>query len=203
MSEIGEDHAVPIDPLGVSQLEVVRGPATLRWGSQAIGGVVNATNGRIPEKLPCPDNATPEERKSGCKKVETRSALSIVDAGTEGGVLADAGVKNFAVHADIWGRRASNYAIPGYPYQFPPEPPPPVDGRQPNYSEGVSIAELAQIVIDYDGYTALNLDGGGSVTLVVEGADGEPEILNSPIHNRIPGRERPVANHFGIYAQGD
>lgn len=50
MSEIGEDHAVPIDPLGVSQLEVVRGPATLRWGSQAIGGVVNATNDRIPEK---------------------------------------------------------------------------------------------------------------------------------------------------------
>jgi hypothetical protein len=78
-----------------------------------------------------------------------------------------------------------------------------VDGRQPNYSEGVTVAELAQIVIDYGGYTALNLDGGGSVTLAVEGADGEPEILNSPIHNRIPGRERPVANHLGIYAQGN
>ncbi len=78
-----------------------------------------------------------------------------------------------------------------------------VDGRQPNYSEGVTIAELAGIVIDYGGYTALNLDGGGSSTLVVEGADGEPVILNSPIHNRIPGRERPVANHLGVYAQGN
>jgi hypothetical protein len=78
-----------------------------------------------------------------------------------------------------------------------------VDGRQPNYSEGVTIAELAEIVINYGGYTALNLDGGGSSTLVVEGADGEPVILNSPIHNRIPGRERPVANHLGIYARGN
>ena len=65
MSEIGEDHAVPIDPLGVSQIEVVRGPATLRWGSQAIGGVVNATNDRIPEKIPCPANATIGERGQG------------------------------------------------------------------------------------------------------------------------------------------
>jgi hypothetical protein len=77
-------------------------------------GVANSTNARIPEKLPCPDNATPEERKSGCTKVETRSAASTVDAAMERGVLADAGVKNFAVHADISGRRASNYAIPGY-----------------------------------------------------------------------------------------
>jgi hypothetical protein len=78
-----------------------------------------------------------------------------------------------------------------------------VDGRQPNYSEGVSIAELAEIVIEHGGYTALSLDGGGSTTLVVEGADGEPMILNSPIHNHIPGRERPVANHLGVYAQGN
>ena len=44
----------------------------------------------------------------------------------------------------------------------------------------------------------MNLDGGGSSTLVVEGPDGEPRVLNSPIDNYIPGRERPVANHLGI-----
>ena len=76
-----------------------------------------------------------------------------------------------------------------------------VDGRQPNYSEGVTIAELADIVIEYGGYTALNMDGGGSSTLVIEGVDGEPVILNSPIHHHIPGQERPVANHLGVYAQ--
>jgi len=31
--------------------------------------------------------------------------------------------------------------------------------------------------------------------------DGRPVQLNSPIDNRIPGRERPVANHLGIYAR--
>lgn len=75
-----------------------------------------------------------------------------------------------------------------------------VDGRQPNYSEGVTILELQALVLASDGYNALNLDGGGSVTLAVEGGDGEPLVLNSPIHNRIPGRERPIANHLGIFA---
>lgn len=76
-----------------------------------------------------------------------------------------------------------------------------VDGRQPNYSEGTSLDEFSEIILEYGGYTALNLDGGGSVTLVTEGEDGRPLLLNSPIHSRIPGLERPIANHLGIYAQ--
>jgi iron complex outermembrane recepter protein len=48
LSTLGDDHAVPLDPLAIDQVEVIRGPATLRWGSQAIGGVVNAINNRIP-----------------------------------------------------------------------------------------------------------------------------------------------------------
>lgn len=39
-STLSEDHAVPIDPNAVERIEVIRGPATLRYGSQAIGGVV-------------------------------------------------------------------------------------------------------------------------------------------------------------------
>jgi len=77
-----------------------------------------------------------------------------------------------------------------------------VDGRQPNYSEGVTLDELAQIVLEHGGHTALNLDGGGSTTLAIEGPNGEPFVLNSPIHGRIPpGRERPIANHLGIFAR--
>jgi len=53
VSDLGEDHFVPIDPLSTNQVEVIRGPATLRYGSQSIGGVVSATNNRIPEALPC------------------------------------------------------------------------------------------------------------------------------------------------------
>ncbi len=74
-----------------------------------------------------------------------------------------------------------------------------VDGRQPFYSEGMTLAELAQLMLDLGAHDAMNLDGGGSSTLVVRGADGQPRVLNSPIDLYIPGRERPVANHLGIY----
>lgn len=76
-----------------------------------------------------------------------------------------------------------------------------VDGRQPGYSEGVSLNELCDLLLEYGAYHAINFDGGGSVTLVAENADGTIQVLNSPIHRRIPGNERPVANHLGIYAQ--
>lgn len=76
-----------------------------------------------------------------------------------------------------------------------------VDGRQPNYSEGVTLPELAQIAIEHGADIAFNLDGGGSSTLVIEDASGKPQILNSPIHASIPGMERPVGNHLGIYAR--
>ncbi|HLA08314.1 MAG TPA: phosphodiester glycosidase family protein, partial [Anaerolineales bacterium] len=74
-----------------------------------------------------------------------------------------------------------------------------VDGRQPFYSAGMSFADLAELLIDQGAYAAMSLDGGGSSTLVMEGGHGEPVLLNSPIDNYIPGRERPVANHFGVY----
>ncbi len=74
-----------------------------------------------------------------------------------------------------------------------------VDGRQPFYSSGATFAELARVLIDQGVYIAMSLDGGGSSTMVIEGEEGQPVIMNSPIDNYIPGRERPVANHLGIY----
>lgn len=76
-----------------------------------------------------------------------------------------------------------------------------VDGRQPFYSQGTTFADLAKLLIDQGAYMAMSLDGGGSSTLVIEGKDGEPTVLNSPIDNYIPGRERPVGNHLGIYVK--
>jgi len=74
-----------------------------------------------------------------------------------------------------------------------------VDGKQPLYSEGVTIAELTGIVQSLGAYTALNLDGGGSTTLVMT-KNGKPKLLNAPIHTKLPMHERPVANHLGFYA---
>lgn len=74
-----------------------------------------------------------------------------------------------------------------------------VDGRQPFYSAGATFQELAELLKDLGAHSAMALDGGGSSTLVVEGENGDTIILNSPIDNYIPGRERPVANHFGVF----
>ncbi len=74
-----------------------------------------------------------------------------------------------------------------------------VDGKQPFYSEGATLKELATLVISLGADTALNLDGGGSSTLVIATPSG-PAVLNTPIHTKIPLRERPVANHLGFHA---
>lgn len=74
-----------------------------------------------------------------------------------------------------------------------------VDGRQPFYSEGATLTQLADLMIEYGVYTAMNMDGGGSSTLVIADKNGKAQVINSPIDSHIPGRERPVANHLGVY----
>lgn len=62
------------------------------------------------------------------------------------------------------------------------------------------MAELATIAIDLGATTALNLDGGGSVTLAVA-QHNVLKVFNAPIHAKIPAWERPIANHLGFYAK--
>lgn len=101
MANLGEDHAVTIDPLLAGQVEVVRGPGTLLYGSQAIGGVVSATNNRIPTSVPL-----------NGMRFESRGAYNSVSYGKEGAALLEVGGKNVAVHVDTFQRRADDYAIP-------------------------------------------------------------------------------------------
>jgi iron complex outermembrane receptor protein len=101
VSALSEDHAVPIDPFAADQIEVVRGPATLRYGSQAIGGVVNTVNDRIPQVIP-PRGFS----------IETRGGLNSVDRGSDGAFKVTAGSGAFAVHADAFKRHAGDYDTP-------------------------------------------------------------------------------------------
>ncbi len=52
VSNTSDDHAVSIDPLNAESIEVLRGPAVLLFGSQAIGGAVNVIDKRIPRRIP-------------------------------------------------------------------------------------------------------------------------------------------------------
>ena len=50
VSNVSPDHAVATDPLTIRSVEVVRGPATLLYGPNTIGGVVNVIDDRIPQE---------------------------------------------------------------------------------------------------------------------------------------------------------
>lgn len=101
VSAVSEDHGVPLDPLSSTAIEIVRGPATLRYGSGAIGGVVTTLNNRIPR-------FAPDQLLTG----EAYGSFSTVDSGYEGGVLLDGGMNGVAVHADAFTRTTEDYDIP-------------------------------------------------------------------------------------------
>ena len=101
VSAVSEDHAVTIDPFSADQTEVVRGPATLRYGSQAIGGVVAVENQRIPTFIP-----------NGGVSAEIKGGLTSVDEGRDGAIRATAGAGGVAVHADAFKRQAEDYETP-------------------------------------------------------------------------------------------
>lgn len=75
-----------------------------------------------------------------------------------------------------------------------------VDGRQPFQSEGATLPEMTEIFRRLGAADALNLDGGGSTTMVVAEGEGA-RVANVPIHTAVPGRERPSANHLGVRAR--
>ena len=69
------------------------------------------------------------------------------------------------------------------------------DGRDKERARGMSLKELAKVMLDLGCDSALNLDGGGSsVAVLRDPTTGEQAILNNP----SDGRERAVANVLGV-----
>jgi iron complex outermembrane recepter protein len=103
VSNTSPDHAVALEP-GVSQkIEVIRGPASLLYGTTAIGGVVNVLDNRIPEELPnsCIDGS-----------VEIRGATNGKERATSNSINSRLG--NLALHFDVASRKADEIDIPGF-----------------------------------------------------------------------------------------
>lgn len=101
VSDVGPDHGVPIDPFTAERIEVVRGAATLRYGSQAIGGVVNAISQRVPTRFPdAPFTA------------EATGGYNSGTAGRDFAAQAGARTGDVAWHADAFTRHAGDYDTP-------------------------------------------------------------------------------------------
>ena len=77
------------------------------------------------------------------------------------------------------------------------------DGRQAGYSEGATLGEMADLLKSLGAENAINLDGGGSSALVFNDPNTGLRTLNRPIQGGVPGKERPVATHIGVFVVGN
>lgn len=103
-SNTSVDHAVTIDPLTAERIDVLRGPAVLLYGSQAIGGAVNVIDKRIPRRMP--DEPI---HFDGLLRADTA-----LDA-REGGLSVDFPVgPMFAFHVSGSYRTTNDMEIPGF-----------------------------------------------------------------------------------------
>lgn len=101
-SALSFDHAVPLDPLVIERVEVLRGPAALLYGGSAIGGVVNTLDNRIPRQRQNGLNGAAELRLGGAANERS------------GAVVLDGGSGNLAWHADVSGRDSDDLRVPGH-----------------------------------------------------------------------------------------
>jgi iron complex outermembrane receptor protein len=204
-SDLGEDHFVPVDPIAANQVEVIRGPAALRYGSTSIGGIVAATNNRIPDALPsCA--ATPFQTyglpakaplataaSAPCVAIETRTAINSVDRGMDGAILIDTGGGNYALHADAYGRKATDYTIPSYPYLF--DPAKPFNGRQPNSAAQGDGASVGGSYLFHGGFIGAAITQTDTLYRIpgIDGADHQTRIDAHQTKLTAKGEYRPDA----------
>jgi iron complex outermembrane receptor protein len=101
VSRVGPDHAISADAITTEQIEVLRGPATLLYGSGAIGGVVNLVDNRIPRQMRSPQTVI--DTKFNSVSDETTAALA--HDGSQG---------EFAWHLDGYDRQSNNFDTPTF-----------------------------------------------------------------------------------------
>ncbi len=96
------DHAVTLEPILADRIEILRGPATVLFGSSAQGGAVNVIDGRIPDRRA-------EQPLAG--RLELR--YDPVNEARTSAVRLDGGVGLLALHADAFERERGLTEIPG------------------------------------------------------------------------------------------
>lgn len=101
VSRVGPDHAISADAITTEQIEVLRGPATLLYGSGAIGGVVNLVDNRIPRQMRSPQTV-----------IDTKYS-SVADERTAA-LAHDGSAGEFAWHLDGYDRQTNNFDTPTF-----------------------------------------------------------------------------------------
>jgi iron complex outermembrane receptor protein len=102
-STISPDHAPAIDGLDAEGIEVLKGPAALRYGGNAVGGVVNVVDGRLPTKLP--EKPFAGEIFLAGSTAEDAGTAAFKLVGTRG---------NGVLRVDGFRRESQDYKVPGF-----------------------------------------------------------------------------------------
>lgn len=103
VSALSQDHAVSIEPVLADQIEILKGPASLLYGSGAVGGVVNVSDGRLPTQFSRDANAVAVEVR-GDTAADERTAVGRLDLGTN----------SLRIHVNGYTRETDDVEIPGY-----------------------------------------------------------------------------------------
>ncbi|NIN36087.1 MAG: TonB-dependent receptor [Gammaproteobacteria bacterium] len=96
VSSISADHNVSVNPMQAEQIEIIRGPATLLYGSGNSAGLVNIVNNRIPDHLPV-------------FSARIGTAVESARFGPDAGIRIDGGKGNMALHLDSYYLKTDDY----------------------------------------------------------------------------------------------
>lgn len=105
VSSLSQDHAVAVESVLADQIEILRGPATLLFGSGAVGGVINVVDGRIPTRFDAAENRRVVEVRGDTAAGE-RTAVGRLELGSD----------TVRVHVDGFRRETDDVSIPGYAF---------------------------------------------------------------------------------------
>ena len=133
VSNQGPDHAVGLEPLAAERIEVVRSPATLLYGSSAVGGVVNVINKQIPRERPAAPITGSLTALGGTVSDERTGSLEL------NGALGP----QFAWHLSGLQRSTGDYKIPGFAEHQHEE-----DGEEPGHEEEETEGILKNSAVD-------------------------------------------------------
>ena len=101
LSALSEDHAVSTEDAVARQIEIIKGPATLLYGSGAVGGAINVVTRRIPATLPG-QSAGGSFSLRGDSASRLRAAVGLLDLASD----------DVTLHADGYTRRSDDVTVP-------------------------------------------------------------------------------------------
>jgi iron complex outermembrane recepter protein len=136
------DHAVPIEPIAIERIEVLRGPAALLYGGSAVGGVVNAISNRIPRQTVGEPSFSVAAQVGGAERT------------TMGAARMDTGSGALSFHLDATHRDNDDLRVPSFTRP---------DGKVANLVVNSALksnsAAVGASVVGHDGYVGMSVDG--------------------------------------------